>query len=285
MNEMEQKWGKEKMCSYTAQKAAEHSLESLMYVRSKGCPWDETTTEAAAEKGDLECLKWARENDCNWKWTTTHAAAFHGHVECLKWARENGCEWKESSDFVISENCSTVECLKYVFENGVFLTPRVLTLAARTGRLEILKFAVENNCPREDRAICEAINNGHEDCFEYLKEQGFPFGEIYSKCEDFKDGIQHRNLLKKFINLGFHFGPKFCDHAAKWGHVNCIKYAIRKGTKTSWKSCSKAAFFGRKKTLTWLHEHTKACNGFCSRSKQNRKWQSLDTPACFDWNT
>lgn len=36
----------------------------LQWARANGCPWDETTCEAAVARGHLDVLQWAKENDC-----------------------------------------------------------------------------------------------------------------------------------------------------------------------------------------------------------------------------
>ena len=36
----------------------------LQWARANGCPWDETTCEAAVAKGHLDVFQWAKENDC-----------------------------------------------------------------------------------------------------------------------------------------------------------------------------------------------------------------------------
>ena len=41
-------------------------LEVLKYAHEDACPWNEYTTEAAAEAGHLEVLKYAREGGCPW---------------------------------------------------------------------------------------------------------------------------------------------------------------------------------------------------------------------------
>jgi hypothetical protein len=53
----------------------------LKWARENGCPWDESTCDAAADGGHLEVLKWARENGCPWDEDTRRIAASKGYVE------------------------------------------------------------------------------------------------------------------------------------------------------------------------------------------------------------
>merc|ERR1711934_735087 len=41
-------------------------LETLKWLRSKGCPWDEDACAGAAESGHLEMVKWLRSEGCPW---------------------------------------------------------------------------------------------------------------------------------------------------------------------------------------------------------------------------
>ena len=50
--------------SFCAQMALNGKLESLKFLRVKGCPWDASTCSNAAHNGHLECLKYAHENKC-----------------------------------------------------------------------------------------------------------------------------------------------------------------------------------------------------------------------------
>ena len=103
--------------SFCAQMALNGKLESLKFLRVKGCPWDETTCSSAAKNGHLECLKYAHENGCPWDKYTCSWATENGRLECLKYARENGCPWDEDTCSRAAKN-GHIECLKYARENG-----------------------------------------------------------------------------------------------------------------------------------------------------------------------
>ena len=46
--------------------ARDGNLAVLMYLRTKGCPWDAETCHAAAEGGHLQVLLWAALRGCPW---------------------------------------------------------------------------------------------------------------------------------------------------------------------------------------------------------------------------
>jgi len=66
-------------------------LDTLIWARTNGCPWDERTCSDAATNGHLHVIKWARENGCRWNIFTCACAKNNGHLHVLEWARTNGC--------------------------------------------------------------------------------------------------------------------------------------------------------------------------------------------------
>ena len=70
-------------------------LETLKWLRSEGCPWDEASCNLAAKGGHFDVLRWLRSQDppCPWEDTTCYWAAWGGHVDVLKWAIDNGCPY------------------------------------------------------------------------------------------------------------------------------------------------------------------------------------------------
>lgn len=71
-------------------------LDVLVWLRERGCRWDEWTCCSAAIKGHLHVLVYAHENGCPWDSLTTSFAASHGHLDCLVYARSNGCPVNQS---------------------------------------------------------------------------------------------------------------------------------------------------------------------------------------------
>lgn len=77
-----------RLMRYTAEKG---NLEVMQWLRSRGCPWDESACSAAAGNGHLEMLQWLREHKCPWDSQTTLAAAKGGHLGVIQWATAKGC--------------------------------------------------------------------------------------------------------------------------------------------------------------------------------------------------
>ena len=122
-------------------------LETLQWLRSQGCPWDQHTCFCAAMKGHLKCLQWLRSEGCPCSENTCLWAARHGHLQCLQWARQNGCPWNEN---------------------------RMCEVAAYRGQLAVLKWVREQGCPWGETTTLKAAMNGHLKCFRWLMFKGCP---------------------------------------------------------------------------------------------------------------
>jgi hypothetical protein len=104
-----------KFSNVTCEYAAKGHLESLKYLHENGCPWNEKACSNAAEGGYLECLKYLHENGWPWNGCACSRAA-QGHLECLKYLHDNGCLWDEWACEWAAQG--HLECLKYLHENG-----------------------------------------------------------------------------------------------------------------------------------------------------------------------
>merc|ERR1712010_32163 len=144
------KWLRSKGCPWSGwacSSAAKHGhLEILKWLRSEGCPWDEGTFTAAVERGHLQMLKWLRSKGCPGDWRSGSRAAGGGHLETLKWLRSEGCPWNQYA-------CSNAACgghfdvLKYLHANGCPWGNFVCEEAVMNGHLDLLKWAIDNGCP------------------------------------------------------------------------------------------------------------------------------------------
>ena len=128
-------------------------LETLQWLRSQGCAWDQSTCAQAALHGHLKCLQWARSEGCPWSENTCTWAARGGQLECLQWARQNGCPWNANV------MCNT---------------------AAAHGHLAVLKWVREQGCPWSATTTLNAAMNGHLKCFRWLIFHGCPWNR--SEC-------------------------------------------------------------------------------------------------------
>jgi hypothetical protein len=142
-------WNKS-VCEYAAEGG---NLEVLKWARERRCPWDERTCFHAAEGGHLEVLQWAREHGCEWDAHTCMSAADGGHLDVLRWAHEHGCPWDEWTCFHAAMS-GHLHILQWAREHGCPWSSGVCTFAAMRGHLEVLRRAREHHCPWTERT-CE----------------------------------------------------------------------------------------------------------------------------------
>mmetsp|Transcript_8201 Transcript_8201/g.19648 ORF Transcript_8201/g.19648 Transcript_8201/m.19648 type:complete len:295 (-) Transcript_8201:1302-2186(-) len=95
-------WAREQGCDWDAsvssQAAARGDLNLLKEVVSRGCPVDESVSDAASEGGQQEVLIWLHEScKCPWGPATCKWAAWRGDLETLMWAWSRGCPCDEDT--------------------------------------------------------------------------------------------------------------------------------------------------------------------------------------------
>ena len=145
-------------------------LETLQWLRSQGCPWDERACAFAALDGHFEILKWLKSEGCPWYTGLICCdAARAGHFEMLKWLRSEGCSWDEDVSSWAAGN-GHLDMVKYLHENGCPWDEVACLSSAEGGHLDVLKYLHENGCPWDGRAWRASA----ESTIEYLEENGCP---------------------------------------------------------------------------------------------------------------
>lgn len=164
------------------------SIETLEWLKSLGCPGDDSVCTSSAMNGHLKAIKWAirQKYDCDFElvmeeaakgghmhillWMRKHyflgASATKGAVvgekiEVLKWLREmkvpfhkSVCEWA-----VWRQN---LEILIWLVKNGAFKDPNACIVAAKCPSTEILKCLIDNRFPYESIALYHAAKNARQ---------------------------------------------------------------------------------------------------------------------------
>lgn len=65
----------------------------VQWAWSTGVPWDGSTSNNLARRGELDTLKWAVGEGCLTSAETTAAAAGCGRLDVLMWLRSQDCDW------------------------------------------------------------------------------------------------------------------------------------------------------------------------------------------------
>ncbi|CAL6383391.1 PREDICTED: similar to predicted protein [Bathycoccus prasinos] len=125
-------------------------------------------------------------------------------LELLKWAREEKkCKWDD----------------------------RTIHAAARQGNLEMVKYCVAKKCPINVFACAYAAFNGHLEVLKYLREEAkAPWDDLTAPWAAAKG---HLHVLEYLVERKYEYSEWACMHAAKHGHLDCLKY-LHETAKAPW---------------------------------------------------
>lgn len=138
--------------------------------------------ESAASGGQLDTLKYLRAKGCPWDIRVASSAAFYGHIEILKWYLSNGGTWDTQVCSLAAANCQ-LETLQWLRANEYGTCPwgaSTCWRAARNGHLGVLKWAHENGCPWDEWTCENAVLKEHFEVLKWLRANGWPWNK--QKC-------------------------------------------------------------------------------------------------------
>jgi hypothetical protein len=162
------------------------------------------------EMSSISTLEVAWEHKSLWPrhWTETYfcvKVARTNKLELLKWAREEKkCEWDEDT----------------------------INAAAKQGNLEMVKYCVANQCPKDEWACAYAAKNGRLECLKYLRQEAkAPWNRGTASMAA---GKGHLHILEYLVERKFDQYNEFsCSNAANNGHLDCLKY-LHETAKAPW---------------------------------------------------
>jgi len=148
------------------------------------------------EEGKKWMLEFAWENRSLWPsyWDETYfcwKVADTNKLELLKWIREEKkCEWDERT-ISIAARRGNLEMVKYCVANQCPISEEVCTDVASDGRLKVLKYLhEEGKAPWDSEAIAEAYFSCQHNCLQYLLDNDCPLPDGWYYDED-GDGCLH----------------------------------------------------------------------------------------------
>ena len=103
-------------------------LDVIRWLRSKGCPWNELTSNKAAAAGALESLEFLRRHGCPFG-QASFSAASTGQIKVLEWLRRQGLLRVEPMTCAAAATGGELECLEYL-KSASFPFDRNATLMA-----------------------------------------------------------------------------------------------------------------------------------------------------------
>ena len=116
--------------------------------------------------------------------------------------------------------------------------------------VELVKWAIEQGCPREeDRVVCAlAARGGHLDTLQWLRASGFEWD--CRTCSFAAEG-GHLDVLKWLRANGCPWDEDTCSYAALGGHLDVLKWLRANGCPWDEGTCSYAAIRGPLDVLKW----------------------------------
>ena len=157
-------------------------LEVLKWLRSHRCPWNTYCLASAAKNGHMAILEWAPHNGATVSLSGDEIAnaAKNGHLHAIIWMRERG--WNlDARACANAADGGYLEVLQYL-RSGY--TPckwdnSTCTLAAKSGHLRILHWALTNECPYDQWWLwAAAARMGQVHVLRYLAASGFTTHEV-----------------------------------------------------------------------------------------------------------
>ena len=148
-------------------------LDVLQWLRSIGCPWDETVAMVAARLNLMDMLKWVRANGVDMGMLTAYNAAYMGNFEALKWVHAEGCVM----DYRICEAAARrgdLPMLEWARQKGCDWSPRLCAQAALDGHLQLLIWARRSGCPWTELTPLAAVHGGHLDVLAWAYANNCP---------------------------------------------------------------------------------------------------------------
>ncbi len=220
--------------STSAAAAGAGHLHVLQWLRTHGCPWDSSAFCAAASGGHLPVIEWAYVNHCKWSNLATAAAARNGHVHVLEWVRTHHLRWDDAVRDMADRlgHNAHFAVMEWAVSNGFELTQRMFVHAASRGCLEVLKHAHKQTFHLyPDVPICNAAARyGHLEVLQWARSQDYRWDG--STCAAAAKG-GHLDVLKWLVENGCPWDKRTFDEGSRHGRTTLVRWAVSNGCKSS----------------------------------------------------
>ena len=188
-------------------------------------------------------------------------ATKNGNDKCLQFLFDNNVPYPKDS------GCLDDDLFQEEFESVIYHDINPYKMAAGNGHIECLKCLVKNNAPKRydlsdlysENVLPRAISSGNIDCLKFLIENGWPKSNIlinFAIEESELTSEVKLEIVKYLHSVGCEFNNS-CVIAAKYGLIDCLKFAHTNGCELTYPTLLEACEFGSVECLNYAHE-----NGF-----------------------
>ncbi len=131
-----------------------------------------------------------------------------------------------SSLMVLLVKHGQLDLLKFAINNNCSLNFNTSTMAAYYGHLDVLIWARDMGCDWSSRVCAHAAQNGHLDILKWARDNGCRWDT--TTCA-FAAQNGHLNILKWARENGCDWNENTCIYAERNGHLKVLKWAIENG--------------------------------------------------------
>ena len=282
--------------SYFVIKSKHGSINMFEYVLFHSIDISEEICCHACEFGKFEILKLCHDRGFKHQSLEYTLAARHGSVQCLQFLFDNNVPYpKEDSDYLndpyrVSVENGNIECLKCLHKNNAprhslddeSLSENITSIAINKGKIECLRFLMENGWSKSDKLInftireLELDDDVRLEIIKYLNSTGCQFDDSCTLAAEYKlfDCLKlaHTNgceltteigyiscrvgnleYLKYVHENGIQLNSEMLKLSIEYGNLNCLKYCHENGIQLE--SCLLAAEKGELECLKYCHEN------------------------------
>jgi hypothetical protein len=178
-------------------------------------------------------------------------AVISGNIDILKWLRLNTYVWDETTAHMAAKY-GRIDILKWVISKGCpYHRNIVINNLAMSGTLKMVKWAVSIGCkPAHHTLVCSAINS-NTSVVVWLLDNGCKYSTKISLLAASENNIE---ALKIFHSRGLKIHSRVTMEAAMNGNIDLIKWAVSIGMHLDQGLLEKAILENFEDLAIWLIE-------------------------------
>ena len=220
---------------------------------------EENTTNIAQlsiSENHLNCFKIIVKNSRNFliQEKISEAIVVSGNLNFLKFFDSQGFSWKSESLCWLAAQNGHLNIIKWAIEkNCPFNAHHCMYAAISLDRIHILLFFVKTKGYAFNQTMCAvAACDGELEMLKFLRANKCPWDEETCSLAALEG---HLDVLKWAFENGCPWDERVCKNAAKYGHLECLRYAHENGCEWNKNTCAKAAENGQLECLVYAHEN------------------------------
>ena len=233
-------------CVYFAVK--NNNVDLLQWFYDYNTYISELICDNAVIGGKIEIVKWCLNRGLNYVAIDPYSC----HIEMLEWLKKNNYITTKSEKLSIEATHSNkFETLKWAYENGFLISPKVCEEAALVDNIEILKWYRKNIGNVTIQAAEVAIKSGRLEILKWILKKGIKMNADFCGMAAW---YGHFDILKWLYKNNCPWNSITCESATHNGHFSILKWVYKKGCPLNTLCCANTACFGHVEILKWLRE-------------------------------